>query len=90
MRFLSRTIDSPTDMAEWQAQVRDDRDRLIINTKQEIPRSDLVFGRHWIEDRRDGSFYRAWAGDPQLSSHMPGLLRERGGRPGHARARRQP
>ena len=35
----------------------------IISTKEEIPRSQLVFSKYWIEDEQ-GNFFREFGGDP--------------------------
>jgi hypothetical protein len=73
MRFLGRTIETAGDVDEWRAAVRAERTRQIIASgKTEIPRSALAVGPRWIEDERDGSFYRVYPnGDPAYSEHCP-------------------
>ena len=67
MRIFSRQI------APHKDELRDDRTRKIIASgKQEIERSALSFGPRWIEDTRDGSFYRLYPNaDPAYSGHCP-------------------
>lgn len=71
MRLFSRQ--PATDKDERQRELCDDRTRKIIASgKTEIPRSALSFGPRWIEDGRDGSFYRMYPnGDPAYSGHCP-------------------
>ena len=73
MRFMSRKVETAEDIDEWRAALREDRTRKIIASgKTEIPRSALAFGPRWIEDERDGSFYRVYPdADPAYSEHCP-------------------
>jgi hypothetical protein len=51
---------------EWQ---QHKRTAAIVNNPKltEIPRSELTFGRYWIEHSAsaDGDYYRAFGGDPE-------------------------
>jgi len=40
--------------------------RAVISLMDEVPRKQLLFSRHWIEDTSTGHFYRPFGGDPQL------------------------
>lgn len=81
MRFLSRKVNTATDLDEWRQDIRDDRTRQIIASgKTEIPRSALSFGPRWIEDTRDGSYYRRYPnGDPAYSGHCPAFYFDEAG-----------
>lgn len=76
MNFLSRTVENAGDVDEWRAAIRSQRTRQIVASgKTEIPRSALVFGPRWIEDERDGSFYRVHPNaDPSYSDHCPAFF----------------
>lgn len=81
MRFMSRKVATAGDVDEWRSALRDDRTRQIIASgKTEIPRSALSFGPRWIEDERDGSFYRRYPnGDPAYSDHCPAFYFDEAG-----------
>ena len=68
MRFMSRTVETASDIDEWRRAVRDQRARQILASgKQELRRSDLDFGRYWIEHTPTGDFFVAWTGDPSYA-----------------------
>ena len=79
MKLFSRTLANEKD--EWQRQLRDDRTRRIIASgKTEIPRSSLAVGPRWLEDERDGSFYRVYPNaDPAYSDHCPAFYFDEAG-----------
>jgi len=73
---------------EWH---RHQRIRQIVNSdKVEIPRSELVFDRFWIEHEPSGDFFRAFDGDPQFADDVPAYYVNALGRPGHVAASPQP
>lgn len=81
MRFMSRKVETAGDVDEWRAALREDRTRQIIASgKNEIPRTALAFGPRWIEDERDGSFYRVHPNaDPAYSDHCPAYFFDENG-----------
>ena len=79
MKLFSRTLATHED--ERKRELRDDRTRQIIASgKTEIPRSALQFGPRWLEDERDGSFYRLYPNaDPAHSDHCPAFYFDEAG-----------
>lgn len=54
--------------------------QIIASGKTEIPRYALAFGPRWIEDERDGSFYRVYPNsDPAYSDHYPAFYFDEAG-----------
>jgi len=43
-----------------------EHDRAVVQMMDEIPRKQLLFSRHWIEDTSTGHLYRPFGGDPHL------------------------
>jgi len=71
VRIFTREVATRED--DRRRELREDRNRAIIASgKTEIPRSALSFGPRWIEDERDGSFYRLYPnGDASYATHCP-------------------
>lgn len=68
MRFMSRTVETASDIDEWRRAVRDERARQILASgKRELQRCDLDFGRYWIEHTPSGDFFVPWTGDPSYA-----------------------
>jgi hypothetical protein len=64
---------------EWK---RHERIRQIVTSaKTEIPRSEVVFERFWIEHEPSGDFYCPFAGDPEFADDVPAYYVAASGEP---------
>ncbi len=82
MRFMSRIVETASDIDEWRRALRDQRARQILASgKQELRLSDLDFGRYWIEHTPTGNFFVAWTGDPSYAADAPAFYVTAAGEP---------